>query len=69
MKATFIRRAKGMDFEEFKRVCIQRFIEVGLIKSEPVEDTSELPDEFELQAHVLCEKGLTEYLDKIIKED
>lgn len=28
----FIRRAKGQSFEEFKKVCIQRFREAGLIK-------------------------------------
>ena len=31
-EAVFIRRAKGMPFEEFKKLCIQRFREAGLIK-------------------------------------
>lgn len=31
-KGVFIRRAPGMPFEEFKKFCIQRFREVGLIK-------------------------------------
>ncbi len=34
-KAVFIRRAKGMSFEEFKKVCIQRFREAGLLADEP----------------------------------
>ena len=34
-KAVFIRRAKGMPFEEFKKVCIQRFREAGLLADEP----------------------------------
>lgn len=31
-KPVFITRAPGMPFEEFKKVCIQRFREAGLIK-------------------------------------
>ena len=32
LKAVFIRRAKGMSFEEFKKVCIARFRAAGLIQ-------------------------------------
>jgi len=28
----FLKRGKGQSFEEFKKVCIQRFIDAGLIK-------------------------------------
>jgi len=31
----FIRRAKGMPFEEFKEFCIKRFREAGIIKEDP----------------------------------
>ena len=31
-KPVFIKRAPGMPFDEFKKVCIQRFIDAGLIK-------------------------------------
>lgn len=31
-KGVFLLRAKGQSFEEFKKVCIQRFREAGLIK-------------------------------------
>jgi len=34
-KAVFIIRAPGMSFEEFKKVCIQRFREAGLLADEP----------------------------------
>lgn len=34
-KAVFIRRAKGMPFEEFKKFCIARFREAGLLADEP----------------------------------
>jgi hypothetical protein len=34
-KPVFIRRAKGMSFEEFKKVCIARFKEAGLLADEP----------------------------------
>ncbi len=30
-KAVFIQRAKGMPFDEFKKVCIQRFRDAGLL--------------------------------------
>lgn len=65
-KPVFIRRAKGMDFEEFKKVCIKQFIEAGLIKDTPPANQAspEPPDELDLQASNLFEKGLTEYLDE-----
>ena len=31
-KGVFLLRAKGQSFEEFKKVCIQRFREAGLLK-------------------------------------
>ena len=34
-KAVFIRRAKGMDFEEFKKICIERFRAAALLADEP----------------------------------
>lgn len=34
-KAVFIRRAKGMSFEEFKKVCIAQFRAAGLLADEP----------------------------------
>lgn len=33
-KSVFIRRAKGMDFEEFKKVCIEQFEKAGLLSPE-----------------------------------
>lgn len=34
-KAVFIRRAPEMSFAEFKKVCIQRFKDAGLLADEP----------------------------------
>ena len=31
----FLKRGKGQSFEEFKKVCIQRLIDAGLIKEGP----------------------------------
>jgi hypothetical protein len=31
-KAVFMKRAEGQSFEEFKKACIKRFREAGLIK-------------------------------------
>ena len=37
----FITRAKGMPFEEFKKVCIQRFREAGMLTEEKEEKNHE----------------------------
>jgi len=34
-KPVFIMRGAGMPFDEFKKICIQRFIDAGLIKEGP----------------------------------
>jgi len=34
-KPVFIMRGSGMPFDEFKKVCFQRFIDAGLIKEGP----------------------------------
>jgi hypothetical protein len=36
----FLMRAPGMPFDQFKRVCIQRLIEAGLIKTEKKDEKS-----------------------------
>jgi len=59
-KAIFLKRAKGMPFEEFKKFCIQQFKEAGLIKEKPQPS----PDDLDLKARNLCAKGLTECLEK-----
>jgi hypothetical protein len=66
-KAVFIQRAEGMSFEEFKKACIKRFREAGLLQDKPkAQPSPELPDELDLQAHDLSEQGLTELRDKLV---
>jgi len=40
----FLMRGKGQSWAEFKKVCIQRFIEAGLIKTGKDTPSGSLPD-------------------------
>ena len=40
----FLKRGKGQSFEEFKKVCIQRLIDAGLIKTGKDTRSESLPD-------------------------
>lgn len=57
--AVFIMRGEGQSFAEFKKVCIQRFKDAGLIKEEDDTPSPEnLADEQELQDHKRFKAGL-----------
>ena len=40
----FLMRGKGQSFDEFKKVCIQRLIDAGLIKTGKDTPSESLPD-------------------------
>jgi len=65
-KPVFIRRAPGMSLEQFKKACIEQFEKAGLLSPENEESQAspEQPDELDLQASNLFEKGLTEFLEE-----
>ncbi len=58
--AVFIRRAPGMSFEEFKKVCIERFEKAGLLKPRTSTSEPQLPDEGQIHLHNIMEKALQE---------
>ncbi len=41
--AVFLKRGKGQSFDEFKKVCIQRLIDAGLIKTGKDTPSESLP--------------------------
>jgi len=60
----FMMRGEGQSWEEFVRICIQSLKDAGLIKPKQDAPPEQLPDECELQARNLYEKGLQEALNK-----
>ncbi len=62
----FMMRGKGQSWEEFVRICIQSLKDAGLIKAKSTTPSEEPPDQYELQASELIEKGLEKYKDKFV---
>ena len=68
----FIRRAKGMPFEEFKKVCIEKFRATGLLAAPPsppqAKDNTPSPDDYPNEQDLALSNKFEESFQKYLVE-